>query len=122
MYCERRKMPAKARTTTLNEELGQIQYIFSDKTGTLTRNIMAFNKCSISGISYGEIYDQITGEVLEINEVSICNSHLISVKYPYCLKVPILLLFQILLCFKGLLEVYQNVFFILVISKTRLGN
>ncbi|XP_075210941.1 ATPase phospholipid transporting 8B [Lycorma delicatula] len=70
MYCERRKMSAKARTTTLNEELGQIQYIFSDKTGTLTRNIMAFNKCSISGICYGEIYDKTTGEVLEVSETT----------------------------------------------------
>lgn len=37
MYCEKRRMYARARTTTLNEELGQIQYIFSDKTGTLTQ-------------------------------------------------------------------------------------
>ena len=44
---------AKARTSDLNEDLGQIEYIFSDKTGTLTRNIMEFRKCSIDGVAYG---------------------------------------------------------------------
>lgn len=37
MYFEKTDTPAKTRTTTLNEELGQIEYIFSDKTGTLTQ-------------------------------------------------------------------------------------
>jgi len=43
---------ALARTSNLNEELGQIKYVFSDKTGTLTRNVMVYKKCSVAGIMY----------------------------------------------------------------------
>ncbi|XP_048480918.1 probable phospholipid-transporting ATPase IA isoform X3 [Plutella xylostella] len=48
MYHEATDTPALARTSNLNEELGMVQYIFSDKTGTLTCNIMQFKRCSIA--------------------------------------------------------------------------
>ncbi|KAF4088517.1 hypothetical protein AMELA_G00082980 [Ameiurus melas] len=57
MFCSRSNTAAEARSTTLNEELGQVEYVFSDKTGTLTQNIMTFNKCSINGNTYGEVVD-----------------------------------------------------------------
>ncbi|XP_012468756.1 putative phospholipid-transporting ATPase 9 [Gossypium raimondii] len=53
MYHEETDKPAHARTSNLNEELGQVDTILSDKTGTLTCNSMEFIKCSIAGTSYG---------------------------------------------------------------------
>jgi phospholipid-transporting ATPase len=54
MYHKDTDTPAVARTTNLNEELGMIHTVLSDKTGTLTCNSMEFFKCSIGGVSYGE--------------------------------------------------------------------
>lgn len=68
MYYAKSDTPAKSRTTTLNDELGQIEYVFSDKTGTLTQNIMTFNKCSIGGKCYGDLLDDRTMEPVEITE------------------------------------------------------
>uniref|UniRef100_A0A8C1NIS7 Phospholipid-transporting ATPase n=1 Tax=Cyprinus carpio TaxID=7962 RepID=A0A8C1NIS7_CYPCA len=71
MYYSRKATPAEARTTTLNEELGQVEFIFSDKTGTLTQNIMVFNKCSINGKTYGDVYDEF-GHKVDITEKTPC--------------------------------------------------
>jgi len=43
----------KVQTSTLNEELGQVKFIFTDKTGTLTKNYMEYKAMSINGKIYG---------------------------------------------------------------------
>lgn len=54
MYYEPLDYPCVSKTWNIADDLGQIEYIFSDKTGTLTQNIMEFKKCSIAGQAYGE--------------------------------------------------------------------
>ncbi|GJJ73727.1 phospholipid-translocating ATPase [Entomortierella parvispora] len=49
LYYEKRDIPCMPRSWNLSDDLGQIEYIFSDKTGTLTTNQMEFKKCSIQG-------------------------------------------------------------------------
>jgi phospholipid-transporting ATPase len=47
-------MPTKAQSSNLNEELGTVHFVFSDKTGTLTQNVMEFKKFSAGTTSYGK--------------------------------------------------------------------
>ncbi|KAJ3194579.1 hypothetical protein HK101_002390 [Irineochytrium annulatum] len=47
---------AAPQAWNLCDDLGQIEYIFSDKTGTLTCNTMEFRKCSINGVMYGSTF------------------------------------------------------------------
>lgn len=52
LYHEASNTPAEARTSTINEELGQVSHVFSDKTGTLTDNEMVFRRISVAGHSF----------------------------------------------------------------------
>ena len=63
--------PGECRDSSLIEELGQVDFIISDKTGTLTRNEMEFKKCFVNGKIYGaeksendctDAYNSINGD------------------------------------------------------------
>lgn len=64
MYDEETDQPAMSNTSDLNEELGQIEYLFADKTGTLTENLMVFKRCSVNGTMYEE--KECSGKLYEL--------------------------------------------------------
>lgn len=62
MYDPKSNTPADAKTATILEELGQVSYVFSDKTGTLTDNEMLLRKFSVCGAYWIHDTDQLAQE------------------------------------------------------------
>ncbi|KAI3794530.1 hypothetical protein L1987_37162 [Smallanthus sonchifolius] len=62
MYDESTDSRFQCRALNVNEDLGQIKYVFSDKTGTLTENKMEFQYASIFGIDYNGEKTEFYGE------------------------------------------------------------
>lgn len=58
MYYDKLELACVPKSWNISDDVGQIEYIFSDKTGTLTQNVMEFKKCTINGVSYGEAYTE----------------------------------------------------------------
>ena len=67
IYYEKTDQPTLARTWNRSDDLGQIEYIFSDKTGTLTQNAMVFWRCAVNG----RVYKGDTSAVEEDDTVAI---------------------------------------------------
>lgn len=82
MYDPEKKAFVVARNSDLNEDLGQVRYIFSDKTGTLTRNIMEFKSLGVGGVHYGSVDISFQKEENSVNstipQVSINDKNIFS--------------------------------------------
>uniref|UniRef100_A0A8B9QN50 Phospholipid-transporting ATPase n=1 Tax=Apteryx owenii TaxID=8824 RepID=A0A8B9QN50_APTOW len=83
MYDEEIKEGALVNTSDLNEELGQVEYVFTDKTGTLTENSMEFIECCIDGHKYKDCMPEADGVCVCREELflrALCLCHTVQIK------------------------------------------
>ncbi|KAI5809953.1 phospholipid-translocating P-type ATPase [Peziza echinospora] len=71
MYYAKIDYPCTPKSWNISDDLGQIEYIFSDKTGTLTQNVMEFKKCTINGVPYGEAYTEAQAGMDKRNGINV---------------------------------------------------
>ncbi|KAI0403704.1 hypothetical protein F4802DRAFT_570734 [Xylaria palmicola] len=65
MYDADTDTPISINTNTILEDLGQVSYVFSDKTGTLTENNMQFRKLTVGGTSWVHTMNMAPDDVEE---------------------------------------------------------
>ncbi|KAL4144630.1 hypothetical protein PRNP1_013756 [Phytophthora ramorum] len=70
MYDKQSDTPAMVRSSALNEDLGRVHHVFTDKTGTLTMNLMLFRYCMVGGRHYGGLMQDNDMVAEEANEPS----------------------------------------------------
>lgn len=71
MYYAPLDYPCTPKSWNISDDLGQIEYVFSDKTGTLTQNVMEFKKCTINGVAYGKAYTEALAGMRKRNGIDV---------------------------------------------------
>ncbi|KAJ7129762.1 phospholipid-translocating ATPase [Mycena epipterygia] len=75
MWYDKTDQATLAKSWNLSDDLGQIEYIFSDKTGTLTQNLMVFRQCSVGGKAYtGDVVEEEEDEEIALKTSSVASS------------------------------------------------